>query len=328
MKTAAEFSHLVHVRTESAEVDFKSQFEVEDDGHWLEVIKDIVAMVNSGGGLILFGVHDDGTPSELECQPILGFDTSRITAKVRRWTGIDLADVALIANERNGCRIAALAVGGREIPIGFTKDGQYEANGETKFAFRQGQFFFRHGAKSEPGTTSDLCDSIDRKLASVREEWLGNIRKVFEAPPGSQFTIVAPYDAQGGNPVASIRIVNDESADPHRLIHSDDSHPLRQCDVIREVNERLGPNINIHQRHLQDIRRVHRIEEKSQFHHKGRLPGAPRQFSQAFVDWIVESFRNDPGFFQKARQARKALAAARNDARGERAKTRELAPLT
>lgn len=48
---------------ESAELDFKAAFDTTAPQDWCELIKDIVAMANSGGGLIVFGVNDDGTPA-------------------------------------------------------------------------------------------------------------------------------------------------------------------------------------------------------------------------------------------------------------------------
>jgi hypothetical protein len=315
MNTAADFIHLVDASVEAADVDFKSHIDISVEGNWLEIMKDIVAMVNSGGGAILFGINDDGTPASFDCQPLLDFDTSKITAKIRSRTGIDLPNLILVAAQRGGHGIAVLAVGGSEFPVGFTKDGQYEISGQQKFAFRQGQFFFRHGAKSEPGTTNDIRESIERRLATVREEWLGNIRAVVEAPQGSHVSVIPPSGARTIGAPGAIRIVTEESADVARLVHSDDSHPLRQCDVIREVNKLLSPEISINQGHIQDIRRIHRIDNRANFRHKGRIPGAPTQYSQAFVEWIVESYKKDNSFFDKTREARKALTATRSDFR-------------
>jgi predicted HTH transcriptional regulator len=39
--------------TETADVDFKSAFDATSAGEWLEIIKDIVALANSGGGLLI-----------------------------------------------------------------------------------------------------------------------------------------------------------------------------------------------------------------------------------------------------------------------------------
>jgi len=317
-KSPDSLAHLFNVRTESTEVDFKGHFNVGDEGNWLEIIKDIIAMANSGRGVILFGLNDQGMPTNMDCQPLLSFDTSRITAKIRSWTYTDFVELKLEPLDRDGVQIAALSVGGVATPIGFTKDGQYSVDGKIKFAFRAGQFFFRHGAKSEPGSSNDVRECIERRLSIIREQWLGNIQKVVEAPEGAAVKIVTSSDTQN-----AFRLTEDTSAASGILIHCDDSHPLRQCDVIRRINERLGNGIKINQAHIQDIRRVHLIEEKPHFFHKGRIPGAPKQYSESFVDWIVENFSRDSDFFNKAREARKIVALARNDVRVEKLKKQE-----
>jgi predicted HTH transcriptional regulator len=48
---------------ESTRVEFKEQLDPADGGDWCEVIKDIVAIANSGGGSIVLGIKNDGTPS-------------------------------------------------------------------------------------------------------------------------------------------------------------------------------------------------------------------------------------------------------------------------
>jgi predicted HTH transcriptional regulator len=49
--------------SEAADLDFKASFDPASSGHWCELVKDIVAIANSGGGVIVFGVNDDGTPA-------------------------------------------------------------------------------------------------------------------------------------------------------------------------------------------------------------------------------------------------------------------------
>jgi predicted HTH transcriptional regulator len=48
---------------ESATIDFKREFDPTSPPGWCELVKDVVAMANSGGGTILIGVNDDGSPS-------------------------------------------------------------------------------------------------------------------------------------------------------------------------------------------------------------------------------------------------------------------------
>jgi len=50
----------VSAKRESKAVDFKRSFDPASVAEWCELIKDIVAMANSGGGTILIGVNNDG----------------------------------------------------------------------------------------------------------------------------------------------------------------------------------------------------------------------------------------------------------------------------
>jgi predicted HTH transcriptional regulator len=67
---------------ESAAIDFKGRFDLNAKGDWCELIKDIVAMTNSGGGSILFGLDDDGQPTGLDSTEILRCDPADITNKL------------------------------------------------------------------------------------------------------------------------------------------------------------------------------------------------------------------------------------------------------
>lgn len=44
--------------SENESIDFKRSFNPASTEEWLEIIKDIVAMANSGGGIILIGVKE------------------------------------------------------------------------------------------------------------------------------------------------------------------------------------------------------------------------------------------------------------------------------
>jgi predicted HTH transcriptional regulator len=48
---------------ETSRVDFKREFDPSSTAEFLQLIKDLVAMANSGGGCLIVGIDDDGTPS-------------------------------------------------------------------------------------------------------------------------------------------------------------------------------------------------------------------------------------------------------------------------
>jgi hypothetical protein len=55
-------------KRESRTLDFKEHFDPEVGAEWPELVKDLVAMANSGGGLIVVGVCNNGKPARAACR--------------------------------------------------------------------------------------------------------------------------------------------------------------------------------------------------------------------------------------------------------------------
>jgi Schlafen, AlbA_2 len=78
---AARLAVVESSETESAELDFKASFESAVASSWCELVKDIVAIANSGGGVIVFGVNDDGTPASTNLESVLSIDPATIATR-------------------------------------------------------------------------------------------------------------------------------------------------------------------------------------------------------------------------------------------------------
>ena len=168
---------------ESKFLDFKREFDPASPGACCELVKDIVAFANSGGGIIVFGVADDGSPSRFNPAALLKFDAANFTTQIAKYTGHQFADVEVVEIDRTGHRCAALIVGSSNIPLVFTRPGTYEitpAGGkqQQKTAFSVGTVYFRHNSKSEPRNRDDLIAWRDAEIERHRKAWLGGIRKV------------------------------------------------------------------------------------------------------------------------------------------------------
>lgn len=291
-------------RRESRTLDFKECFDPEVDGDWLELIKDFAAMANSGGGLIVVGVRDDGSPARQDVTSILRLDSAKITDKVERYTGVQFADFEITEGMRGSKKIALIEVGpASAAPIAFAKPGTYQDPSEKKkqkAAFSRGSVYFRHGTKSEPGTTADFRAFVDRRLDEMRELWLGRMRQVIEAPEAVRVALVQSVD-EGGAP-ARIRLTDDPAALVYGKLDPDDTHPYRQKELIEALNARLPGDAQVNPHDVLSVRRVHDIREatRPEYTHEPRY-GSP-QYSQLFADWLVEQFERDHGFFWKARE--------------------------
>jgi hypothetical protein len=84
---------------ESKQLDFKGQFE-DTTECWCALMKDIIAMANSGGGILVFGANSDGTPSGVDCNALLKCDLAAISSKAFKWTGYEFAELETVVVRR------------------------------------------------------------------------------------------------------------------------------------------------------------------------------------------------------------------------------------
>jgi hypothetical protein len=284
------------VESESAQLDFKASFDPDSKRDWCELTKDLVAMANSGGGSILVGVNDDGIPSRVDAQRILNLDPAQMTDKLHSHTGQQFSEFTISAVQRQGHQVALISIGAARIPLCFVRPGQYELDGRTKSAFAQGTVYFRHGAKSETGTTDDFRESIERELQRVRAFWLSGIAKVVEAPTGSTVSVDPPeVSLQGGDTATPIRLTTQDGAQTFKVIEFDTLYPYRQKELVAKLRAELG-GAAVTSHYIQVIRRLNDVDKNPNY--SGQSKYGSRQYSEAFVEWLVASFRSDNNFFR------------------------------
>lgn len=293
-----------HAKRESKYVDFKDRFDVSSSGDWIELVKDIVAMANSGGGVVLIGVKNNGLPSGFDVTPVLNIDPAHFTDKIASFTGEQFSDFEIEQIKRSGHEVAVLRIHGVTVPMVFLREGTYQVTDwKEKRAFNKGTVYFRHGAKSEPGDTSDLRKVIERELERIRKSWISNIRKVIQAPAGYDERLVSEGAMESAVP-GQVRVTYDPKSPQLRGINRDVTHPYRLKEVVQIVNKRLGETRKIVPYDVICVRKVHGINAKRRYLYKRKF-GSP-QYSDAFVDWLVKQYERDPSFFVKARmKARK-----------------------
>lgn len=287
--------------SESSSVDFKQSFNPSAIAEWLELLKDIIAMANSGGGVILIGIADDGSSPGTDVSTALSLDPADIGNKIHKYTGIHFHDFEIIGCQKNDNEVCALLVGPSDVPIVFTNVGTYEVQpGRQKTAFSVGTVYFRHGAKSEPGNTEDLRKFVERRLETIRRSWLEGISKVVEAPPGSRIAIMPPRDASQNEPGAvPLRLVDDPTAPAYYAVPIDKTHPYRQKEVIQQVNAKLASKRAITAHTIVCIRRVFNIQKDIKLCYTQNY-ASPR-YSDAFVDWIVSQYEGNNKFFEETK---------------------------
>ena len=307
MRTKNEINNLLEkikgVKRESKYVDFKENFDVDSQRDWCEIIKDIVAMTNSGGGVILIGIKNDGTPSEFDIKKIFKIDPAQMTDKIAKYTLEQFSDFEIREVTKNKHKIAMLLIEGKSSPMIFVRPGTYNfGDGQQNTAFSRGTIYFRHGAKSEPGDSNDIKKVIDREVERSRKFWLGNIRKVVKAPSGHIVHVLPPEVRVSTISTATpIRIVDEPRAPPYRLETPDITHPHRQKEVIQIFNQKLQGKKSINTYDMFCVRRVYDIDRKKPQHCYESKYASP-QYSENFVKWLIGQFNKDSSFFEKARE--------------------------
>lgn len=64
-------------------VDFKERIDPKSTRDWCETVKGMLAIANTGGGYLVFGVRDDHTPSRWKPVTLLKLDPANIVEA--RW---------------------------------------------------------------------------------------------------------------------------------------------------------------------------------------------------------------------------------------------------
>jgi hypothetical protein len=292
---------------ESAILEFKRGFDLTSGESTCETIKDIIAMANSGGGVIVFGVEDNGDHSELfDCTYLLGLDLADLTNRVARYTGGQFSDFELVEVTRRGRAHAAMLIGEADVPIIFTKPGTYDVGGgKQKAAFGQGTIYFRHGAKSEPGSRDDLAKWRDRELERIRLAWKSGMRTVVEAPLGHVVRAVPTIDIAGphATKIIEARITNDPTAQAFVPSNAEAIWPLRRSEVVKAVKEALGEGFSFTNHDLVCVGRLHNVlSTKPAFAFRSH-PTASPQYSPAYAVWIADQIRSNAGFLEACRES-------------------------
>lgn len=173
-----KLSELLTGRTEYFNLDFKRECDLASTRDKVELAKDVGAM-GVAGAYILIGVDDDGSLSgALDDADTSLFDDASLRQKLSKYLP-DPVQVSSRVAEVEGHKVIAICVSPN--PAGcsvFKADGTYEAGGRSTTAFRQGDIFWRDGTRSTRISQAGLEAVIERRLATEKETWLEDQRRI------------------------------------------------------------------------------------------------------------------------------------------------------
>ena len=230
---------------ESRQVDFKEQFDPTSAADWSGIVKDIIAMANSGGGILVFGVTDDGTRSDFDRSIVMSLDPADFTNKIHSYTGEQFSEFRITEVSRANETHAAVVISSSETPIVFTRNGADAVlKGKQKPIFLKGSVYFRHGAKSEPADTGDLRRVIEKLLNKTRKSWSRGVRKISNMGANDEVIISKRNPALQGEPLSLAGLLRvSEQGTPVTLTHVEfealrQEYPLEYKEVLTRCKKK------------------------------------------------------------------------------------------
>lgn len=194
-----------HVAGERSDLDLKRAIDWDDPRQRLELIKDLVAMANSGGGTVRIGATET---EEIGIDTISAskLDGARISDCLNRYVTPASTSVTHHIHPLDSGRVV-IEVSIRGIdkyPLVFAFDGNY-AGGNV---FRKGDIYVRHGAKSERATHQDIRELIDKAIKESTTYMIDALRRslddIVRLPPETQIRV---YELPSGTVLASPAIL-------------------------------------------------------------------------------------------------------------------------
>lgn len=218
-------------KIEIAECDLKGRFDASS-GSWPRLVKDIVAMANSGGGVLVLGVDDDGTRRGLAKSLLHELDPARINAKIEpKAPG---ARVTVSYHELSYYKrlYGFLIVAPHDALIVFDREWTYsrEPGKPDKTVIYEGVVYVRGVAETRPARQGDLARIVQRLIDTGSQQFLARIEKLAAVPLNAE--LVAYDPATGGQGV--------------RLVSKGEGHPVRIVDQAPgavPIHEVLDPEV-------------------------------------------------------------------------------------
>ena len=224
---------------------------------WAELAKDIVAMANSGGGIIVFGIADDGRRVGLANSLVSTLDPAKITDQLRRKA--PAAAVGSSYHEANYYRrtYGVLVIQPLPVPLIFDTEWSYPDDaGTPRVAIRPGVLYVRTPGRSAPGTQADLQALWQRSVEDASRQLLARIERVAALPLGAELIAVPE-----GDPAQGYFLRSDGRGQPVRVVEDPNAPAVRLSEVwspdtpFASVSAEVAAQV----RHWQQADTTHRV---------------------------------------------------------------------
>ncbi|WP_041358003.1 AlbA family DNA-binding domain-containing protein [Methylorubrum extorquens] len=177
-------SGLVDHPREAPEVEYKNWLDLSDKEVRAKLARHICALANFGGGWLVFGVEDDGSPSEPHPGDLTAYGQDAINGIAAKFlTPLVHCEVYEVRSIRTGKSYPAVRVPPHgTVPVCAKAGGPMKD--KVNVGIAQGTHYVRiAGPQSVPVNTPELWrDLIHRCVINEREALLGSIRGLLDRP--------------------------------------------------------------------------------------------------------------------------------------------------
>lgn len=80
------------------------------------------------------------------------------------------------------------------------------------------------------------------------------------------------------------------------------THPYRRKDLSDEINRRTDGAFRPSSTDIAAVKYAYQVEERPEFFYQSAIPNSHKQYSELFVDWLIERHSRDATFLQAARE--------------------------
>lgn len=203
---------------------FKKSVDFGDDESRLKLIREIVALANSGGGRILIGVGSDGSEPGLSPDLAAKLDHAAIDEAVDGFIAPDRLPIRVSTRATNhGNRVAEIDVPPASAPpLVLGKPGEVERNGEKRAVFVEHTVPVRRGSRIRSAGRNDYRRWTAEAVAESRSRILNQLAMVVEAPANSRVRIIDEAEVRDEPGYFLSRSADLFAVRPERLLDGND----------------------------------------------------------------------------------------------------------
>ena len=211
-------------RVETTNCDLKTAFDGSNQA-WVSLAKDIVAMSNSGGGVIVFGVDDNGHRVGLKQSLLDSMDPARINGQIEPKAPGARVNASYYEFTFYRLRYGFLCIHSQDDLIVFEKEWGYnKPNGQHQTVIREGVLYARGVGETRPARQADISVMVRRLIETGSKALLSKIEMVATLPLDSGIVALDP-DSEG----RGIRLVDSGYGQPVKIVaENEDAIPIAE----------------------------------------------------------------------------------------------------